>query len=72
MAEITLESIAQRLDVIERRLRVLDNPDIIPAKRDWRTVVGKMEDNEFTRQWIAEMEAIREADRAAARAEPEE
>jgi hypothetical protein len=26
-----------------------------------------MEDNEFTRQWIAEMEAIREADRQAAR-----
>ncbi len=68
MAELTLESLARRLDEIERRLNERQPSDIAPT-RDWRSVVGISEDNEFTRLMLAEIEAAHEADRQAALAE---
>jgi hypothetical protein len=62
MPELTLESLAARVAELERKLAASTS-----QPKDWRSVIGTMEDNEFTRQWIAEMEAIREADRQAAR-----
>ncbi|MBS0264780.1 MAG: hypothetical protein JSS02_22790 [Planctomycetes bacterium] len=68
MSELTLESLARRLDEIERRLNEKQTPTIAPTK-DWRSVVGISEDNEFTRLMLAEIEAAHEADRQAALAE---
>lgn len=65
MAELTLEALAKRIEAIERELaeqRAQQAP-----KKDWRRVVGISEDNEFTRQMRAEIEAMREAERQAAR-----
>ena len=68
MSELTLESLARRLDELERRLNEM-KPSIIAPTKDWRSVVGISEDNEFTRLMLAEMEAAHEADRQAALAE---
>ena len=70
MPELTLESLERRLAEVERQLndRI---PGLIPATRDWRSVVGISEDNEFTRAMLAEIEAAHEADRQAALAEDE-
>lgn len=65
MPEITLESLAARLAVVEQRLASLTT--VVPPVRDWRTVVGVSEDNEFTRAMYAEIEAQREAERKVAR-----
>lgn len=67
MAELTLEALAKRVEELERKVASLTN--VVPPTKDWRSVVGMSEDSEFTRQWLAEMEAIREADRKAARDE---
>ena len=68
MSELTLESLARRLDEIERRLNEKQASVIAPTK-DWRSVVGISEDNEFTRLMLAEIEAAHEADRQAALSE---
>jgi len=68
MPELTLESLARRLDEMERRLNER-LPSVIAPTRDWRSVVGISEDNEFTRLMQAEIEAAHEADRQAALAE---
>jgi hypothetical protein len=65
MAELTLESLAARVAALEKKLA--DQTSAAKTK-DWRRVIGTMEDNEFTRAMLAEIEAAREADRAAARA----
>ena len=62
MAELTLELLAARVAELERRLA---GGTPLPIM-DWRSAVGSMEDNEFTRRWVAEMEATREAERRAA------
>ena len=64
MPELTLESLAARLAEVERKLATWDG--VRPATRDWREVIGKSEDNEFTRSMRAEMAAIKEAERQAA------
>jgi hypothetical protein len=66
MPEITLESLAARLDAVERELH--DRSASAVPHHDWRQLVGTMEDNEFTRAMLAEIEAAREAERAEARA----
>jgi len=66
MPEITLEALASRLEAVEKKLASLTS-SIVPAVRDWRSVVGISEENEFTRTMYAEMEAQREANRKAAR-----
>lgn len=65
MSEVTLESLAARLAAVEKKLESLTS--VVPAVRDWRSVVGISEENEFTRRMYAEMEATREAEREAAR-----
>jgi len=68
MSELTLESLARRLDEIERRLNEKESNFIQPT-RDWKSVVGISEDNEFTRLMQAEIETAHEADRQAALSE---
>ncbi len=68
MSELTLESLARRLHELERRLNEMQLSVVAPTK-DWRSVVGISEDNEFTRLMRAEIEAAHEADRRAALAE---
>ncbi len=66
MPESTLESLTARVAELERKLSAAAKPT------DWRAIVGMFPDDEFTRAWVAEVEAAREADRAAARANPTE
>ena len=68
MPELTLESLERRIAEIERRLNE-KHSNVIPATRDWRSVVGISEETDFSRAMIAEMEAQREADRRAAEEE---
>ena len=63
MPELTLEALAKRLEAVEKELAELKQP---APKKDWRSVVGLSEDNEFTRQVQAEIEANSEAERRAA------
>ena len=46
MSELTLESLARRLEEVERRLNE-KQPSVIAPTKDWRSVVGISEDNEF-------------------------
>lgn len=71
MPEVTLEAVAERLAALERQVAALTAastlpPGVLPAVRDWRSVVGISADNEFTRQVLAEIEANSEAERRAA------
>lgn len=59
--ELTLESLAARLEALEQKLAAQAN-----ERKDWRKVVGRMEDNEFTRAMLAEIEAASDAERRAA------
>lgn len=59
MAEITLESLAERVAALEKRLQSQ------PPQRDWRSVVGIFEGSEFAESMIHEALAIREAERKA-------
>jgi len=64
VAELTLESLAQRVTALEARQ--LDEP--VPAK-NWLDAVGMFDDDpEFMQAVIAETLAIREREREAARA----
>jgi hypothetical protein len=70
MNELTLESLAKRVEALERAL--LRKPALTRSK-DWRRVVGMFGDSEFMRQVDEEGRKIREAERAEAqRAESEE
>ena len=71
MSELRLESLARRLEEVERRLNE-KQPSITAPTKDWRRVVGISEDNEFTRLVLAEIEAAHEADRQAALAKESE
>ena len=68
MPEPILENLARRLAEVERRLNEKQQ-SVTPPTRDWRSVVGISEDNDFTRLMLAEIEAAHEADRQAALAE---
>lgn len=66
MNELTLESLARRVEALERALQLK------PASengKDWRRVVGMFGDSEFMRQVDAEGQALREAERAEPRHE---
>lgn len=65
MSELTLESLARRIDEIERRLNE-KQPSVIAPTKDWRSVVGISEMTDFSRLMQAEMDALRDADRRAA------
>jgi hypothetical protein len=64
MKEVTLESLARRVEALERALCL--RPNSVGAK-DWRRVVGMFGDSEFMREVDAEGQALREAERAEAR-----
>jgi hypothetical protein len=64
MSDLTLESLARRVDALERALRL--KPADGPVK-DWRRAVGKCGDSEFMRRVDAEGQAQREAEREEAR-----
>ncbi len=66
MNELSLESLALRVQKLEARFEVLAN--VIPPSRDWRTVVGISTRTEFSDTLESEMEALRNADREAAAA----
>ena len=62
MPELTLELLAKRIEELERKLAQRELP-----QKDWRLCVGMFTGNELMKQIDAEGEAIREADRKAAR-----
>ena len=62
MPEITLESLAARLDAVEKLLA--EQKAATVRKKDWRRSVGKFDnDPEFYPDVILEGQAIREAER---------
>ena len=63
MDQITLESLARRVEALERAL----NQQMKPVRqKDWRRVVGMFGDSEFMKQVDAAGQAIREAERTEA------
>jgi hypothetical protein len=65
MAELTLESLAQRVAALEIALAT-KGPKGSPPK-DWRRVVGMFRDSEFMRAVDEECQRLREAERETAR-----
>ncbi len=68
MSEPTLESLARRLEEVERRLNE-KQPFVVPPAKDWRKVVGISEATDFSHLMQAEMDALRDAERQAAETE---
>ena len=64
MNELTLESLAARVAELERQFARATAAS--PPKKDWRSGVGSMDDNEFTRAMLAAIEENSEAERRAA------
>ena len=67
MNEPTLESLARRIDALERELRIQRSTE---SNKDWRRVVGIAGDSELMHQIDDEGRRIREAEREEARREP--
>ena len=65
MSELTLESLARRLEDVERRL----NEKEANSAKDWRMAAGMFTDREFSKVVDEEGRRIREADREEARQE---
>jgi uncharacterized protein YoaH (UPF0181 family) len=65
MPELTLESLARRLEEVERRL----NEGVSSGAKDWRMAAGMFTGREFSRIVDEEGRKIREADREEARQE---
>ncbi len=65
MPELTLESLARRLDELERRL----NEKEAASLKDWRMAAGMFTGREFSKIVDEEGRRIREADREEARQE---
>jgi hypothetical protein len=64
MKELTLESLARRVEALENALAT-KGPD--PSRKDWRKVIGMFRDSEFMRDVDEECLRVREAEREAAR-----
>ena len=64
MNELTLESLAKRVEALEIAVATkgLDQP-----RKDWRKVVGMFHDSAFMQEVDEECLRMREAERAAAR-----
>jgi hypothetical protein len=67
MSPLTLEALAQRVEAIERALRI-QSPS--HGKEGWRSVVGMFAGSDFMKQVDEEGRKIREAERAQAQQEP--
>ena len=65
MPELSLESLADRIAAIERKLAEKPAPN-----KDWRSVVGILGDSESAKRMRDETEAMIEAERVAARESP--
>jgi hypothetical protein len=65
MSELTLESLAKRVEELERKV---GQGEASPRK-DWRSAAGMFTDSAFSRLVDEEALKIRQADRDAARAE---
>ncbi len=61
---ITLESLAQRVEALERAAATNGTK---PSGKDWRKVVGLFRDSEFMREVDEECLRVREEEREAAR-----
>jgi hypothetical protein len=66
MSELTLESLAKRIEAIETALAAKAPTN---APKDWRRVVGMFHDSDFIRAVDDECSRMREMERAAARGE---
>jgi hypothetical protein len=64
MTEVTLESLARRVEALER---AFDFNSRAVRSKDWRRVVGMFGDSDFQKRVDAEGQALREAERAEAR-----
>jgi hypothetical protein len=64
MAQLTLESLAKRVEALETALATKDG-----ARKDWRKVIGMFGDSDFMREVDEECQRMREAEREAARHE---
>ncbi len=64
MTQLTLESLAKRVEALE--IALATNPPNRSPK-DWRRVVGMFGDSEFMRAVDEECQRMREAEREAAR-----
>ena len=60
MTELTLESLAKRVEALEAAWAA-------PRRKDWRRVVGMFRDSDFMRDVDEECRRMREAERDAAR-----
>ncbi|HKI33784.1 MAG TPA: hypothetical protein VKA46_18170 [Gemmataceae bacterium] len=66
MTEVTLESLAKRVEALEIALARQERHR---SPKDWRKVVGMFRDSEFMREVDEECQRLREAEREAARCE---
>jgi hypothetical protein len=66
MNDMTLESLARRVEALERALEQ-KGPEL--QRKDWRRVVGMFRDSEFMREVDDECQRMRESEREAARGE---
>ena len=66
MSEVTLESLAKRIEALEKALAAKDSRS--PAK-DWHRVVGMFHDSDFMRAVDEECLRLREKEREEARRE---
>ena len=66
MKDLTLESLAKRVEALENAIAPKGSD---PSRKDWRKVVGMFRDSEFMREVDEECSRIREAEREATRRE---
>ena len=64
MSDLTLESLAKRVEALEK---VIATKQPAEPRKDWRRVVGMFRDSEFMRKVDEECMRAREAEREAAR-----
>jgi len=64
MSDLTLESLAKRVEALEN---VIATKESDQSRKDWRKVVGMFRDSEFMRKVDEECMRVREAEREAAR-----
>ena len=64
MSDLTLESLAKRVEALEKVIATKGHDQ---SRKDWRKVVGMFRDSEFMREVDEECLRAREAEREAAR-----
>jgi hypothetical protein len=69
MPELTLEALAARIEVLEKKVVAMSG--VVPASRDRRSVVGLVDDDPDFAIVIEDGKAIRAADREATQNAPE-